>query len=68
VLVETMITMAEKLGITCLAEGIETDDQLRFLRDNGCALGQGFLYSRPVEVAAFNRLLGRPRRSGQRAA
>jgi len=68
VLVQTMITMAEKLGIACLAEGIETEDQVRFLRENGCSLGQGFLYSRPVEVDAFNRLLGPPRRSGRRAA
>jgi diguanylate cyclase (GGDEF)-like protein/PAS domain S-box-containing protein len=57
VLVQTMITMAEKLGIACLAEGIETDAQLGFLRDNGCVLGQGYLYARPLEVAAFDRLL-----------
>jgi len=57
VLVQTMVTMAAKLGITCLAEGIETDAQLAFLRGNGCALGQGFLYSRPVDAGAFGRLL-----------
>jgi diguanylate cyclase (GGDEF)-like protein/PAS domain S-box-containing protein len=66
VLVQTMITMADQLGITSLAEGIETDAQLRFLRDNGCPLGQGFLYSRPVEADAFDRLLGEGR--GRRAA
>jgi diguanylate cyclase (GGDEF)-like protein/PAS domain S-box-containing protein len=63
VLVQTMITMAEKLGITCLAEGIETDAQLRFLRNNGCSLGQGYLYSRPLDVEAFDRLA-----AGRRAA
>jgi predicted signal transduction protein with EAL and GGDEF domain len=57
VLVQTMITMARNLGITCLAEGIETDAQLRFLRDSGCALGQGYLYSRPLAVDSFDRLL-----------
>ena len=57
VLVQTMVTMAMKLGITCLAEGIETNAQLAFLRDNGCALGQGFLYSKPVDPCAFDRLL-----------
>jgi diguanylate cyclase (GGDEF)-like protein/PAS domain S-box-containing protein len=57
VLVQTMVTMAAKLGITCLAEGIETDAQLAFLRENGCALGQGFLYSRAVDPCAFDRLL-----------
>ncbi|HEX3332526.1 MAG TPA: GGDEF and EAL domain-containing protein [Gaiellales bacterium] len=69
VLVQTMVTMAAKLGITCLAEGIETAAQLAFLRDNGCALGQGFLYSRPVAPDAFERLLASDGRdSGRRAA
>jgi diguanylate cyclase (GGDEF)-like protein/PAS domain S-box-containing protein len=67
VLVQTMVTMAAKLGITCLAEGIETDAQLAFLRGNGCALGQGFLYSRPVDADAFDGLLA-GRGSGRRAA
>jgi len=69
VLVETMVTMAAKLGMTCLAEGIETDAQLAFLRESGCALGQGFLYSRPVDADAFDRLLAdNGRASGRRAA
>jgi diguanylate cyclase (GGDEF)-like protein len=68
VLVQTMITMAEKLGIACLAEGIETAAQLGFLRDNGCALGQGFLYSRPVDADAFDRLLEGDGRGRRRAA
>jgi diguanylate cyclase (GGDEF)-like protein/PAS domain S-box-containing protein len=57
VLVETMITMAEKLGIQCLAEGIETEAQFAFLRERGCRLGQGYLYSRPLPVTGFNALL-----------
>ena len=57
VLVETMITMAAKLGIQCLAEGIETEDQRRFLIDHGCPLGQGYLYSKPLPRAQFNTLL-----------
>ena len=57
VLVETMITMAGKLGIQCLAEGIETEAQLSFLRKHGCPLGQGYLYSRPLPRAQFNALL-----------
>ena len=57
-IVETIVTMAEKLGISCLAEGIETDAQLTFRRARGCAQGQGYLYSRPLEVEAFDRLLG----------
>ena len=57
VLVETMVTMAAKLGIQCLAEGIETEEQLAFLRDHGCQFGQGYLYSRPLPTARFNALL-----------
>ncbi len=57
VLVETMITMASKLGIQCLAEGIETEAQLAFLREHGCQVGQGFLYSKPLPMAQFNALL-----------
>jgi diguanylate cyclase (GGDEF)-like protein/PAS domain S-box-containing protein len=57
VLVETMVTMAQKLGIQCLAEGIETEEQLAFLREHGCQFGQGYLYSRPLPTSRFNALL-----------
>jgi diguanylate cyclase (GGDEF)-like protein/PAS domain S-box-containing protein len=57
VVVETMLSMAHKLGIQCVAEGIETEGQLAFLRERGCPLGQGYLYSRPLPVSAFTRLV-----------
>jgi diguanylate cyclase (GGDEF)-like protein len=57
VLVRAMVTMTGELGITCLAEGIETEQQLRFLRDHGCPLGQGYLYSKPLPIAALDALL-----------
>jgi diguanylate cyclase (GGDEF)-like protein/PAS domain S-box-containing protein len=57
VLVETMVGMVQKLGIQCLAEGIETEAQLAFLREQGCPFGQGYLYSRPVPIAQFTALL-----------
>jgi EAL domain-containing protein (putative c-di-GMP-specific phosphodiesterase class I) len=47
-----------------LAEGIETEDQRRFLADLGCYLGQGFLFSRPLPVAELEATL----RAGRRAA
>ena len=58
VLVATMLRLAEGLGLQALAEGIETDDQLNFLVEHGCPLGQGYLFSRPVpaaEIASFVR-------------
>jgi EAL domain-containing protein (putative c-di-GMP-specific phosphodiesterase class I) len=43
-----MIQMAHGLGMTPLAEGIETEEQWRFLTDVGCTLGQGYYFSKPV--------------------
>ena len=43
-----MIQLASGLGMTALAEGIETPGELEFLRAHGCPLGQGFHFARPV--------------------
>ena len=47
-MVRAMIQLAQSLGMTPLAEGIETRGEYEFLRANGCRLAQGFLFSRPV--------------------
>ena len=44
--------MAKSLNLEVLAEGIETEAQANFLRQNGCAKGQGFLLSRPLKCRA----------------
>ena len=47
------------------AEGVETADQMAFLRRQGCDLLQGFLFSRPVPADQFEELLeGSPERAG----
>jgi EAL domain-containing protein (putative c-di-GMP-specific phosphodiesterase class I) len=54
-MLEAIISLGHKLGMTLLAEGIETPAQLERLRHLGCELGQGFLFSVAVpadEVAA----------------
>jgi diguanylate cyclase (GGDEF)-like protein/PAS domain S-box-containing protein len=48
VLVSTIIQLARNLGLQPLAEGIETEEQRRFLVEHGCPLGQGFLFSKAV--------------------
>jgi EAL domain-containing protein (putative c-di-GMP-specific phosphodiesterase class I) len=53
VLVKTIIGMANNLKLEVIAEGVETESQRTFLRENGCTLYQGFLFSRPVSVADF---------------
>nr|MBA3765277.1 bifunctional diguanylate cyclase/phosphodiesterase [Actinomycetota bacterium] len=57
-MVSAMISLANNLGMTPLAEGIETEGEWRFLADRGCALGQGYFFSRPVpatEILAMHR-------------
>jgi len=56
-LVETMITMAEHLGLEVVAEGVETEEQLRFLLGKGCRLFQGYHFSRPQPEKDFEELL-----------
>ena len=50
VITNTIISMARGLGLKVLAEGVETEAQLNFLRENGCETYQGFYFSRPVPV------------------
>ena len=49
----TIIRMAEELGKKSIAEGVESQDQLDFLRRNGCNFVQGFLYSKPLPQGDF---------------
>ncbi|MDX6546656.1 MAG: hypothetical protein QOG33_206, partial [Gaiellales bacterium] len=59
VLVATIIQLAHNLGLHPLAEGIETEEQRRFLIEHNCPLGQGFLFSRPVPAAEIEGLYHR---------
>lgn len=56
-LIETILSMGDKLGIAVVAEGIETNEQLEFLRERGCQYGQGFLLAKPLTENAFLALL-----------
>lgn len=53
----TIIDLAEILGVTAVAEGIENSAQLDELRRMGCSLGQGFLFMRPSEVGDVEALV-----------
>ena len=53
VIAETIIGMGRNLKLQTIAEGVETEAQLNFLRDHGCDGFQGFLFSKPVPEADF---------------
>ena len=59
-IVQTIIGMARNLEVELIAEGVETEAQLRFLRDNGCLRYQGYLFSRPRPIDEFQYRLDAP--------
>jgi len=60
ILSEAIITMAQKLGLKVIAEGIETEEQIRLLRGAGCDYGQGYFFSRPIPGDEFIDFLSQP--------
>jgi diguanylate cyclase (GGDEF)-like protein/PAS domain S-box-containing protein len=58
-MVRAVISMGESLPLHVVAEGVETREQLEFLRKHACPEGQGFYFSHPVVAEEFSQLLGR---------
>lgn len=56
-MVNAIIAMCKSLDLHVIAEGIETIAQRDYLLQQGCALGQGYLFAKPVRAAEFQRLL-----------
>jgi len=50
---QTIITLVKNLGLKTIATGIETNEQLKYLADRKCDLGQGYLFSKPVSESNF---------------
>jgi EAL domain-containing protein (putative c-di-GMP-specific phosphodiesterase class I) len=57
-IVETILAIARSLGIEVIAEGVETAQQLEFLRSRGCYDLQGYYFSRPIPGAELTARLG----------
>ena len=64
-LVSAIIRLGKSLKLTVIAEGIETLEQLEFLRTHQCDEGQGYYFSKAVDASAFATLLMTNRVSGQ---
>jgi len=56
-IVEAVVGLASNLGLKVVAEGVETADQLKVVRDLGCDLAQGFYIGRPAPPEAFEELV-----------
>lgn len=57
IILSSIVRMAKWLSLPVVAEGVETNTQVDFLRSIGCNLAQGYYYSRPVPVAEFEKLM-----------
>lgn len=53
----TIINMAHSLGLKVIAEGVETDAQWQLLMESGCMDFQGYLFSKPIPIEEFEKLL-----------
>jgi EAL domain-containing protein (putative c-di-GMP-specific phosphodiesterase class I) len=56
-IVSAILAMARELKVKSLAEGVETEEQLRFLQEKGCDYIQGYYFSKPLEASYFTQLL-----------
>jgi EAL domain-containing protein (putative c-di-GMP-specific phosphodiesterase class I) len=56
-IVKAIISLGHILNLNVLAEGVETEEQFRFLLNNGCDEVQGYYFGRPVPHADFTRML-----------
>ncbi|MFI3250942.1 MAG: GGDEF domain-containing phosphodiesterase [Eubacteriales bacterium] len=58
-IIKGIITMAKHLGIKCLAEGVETEEQHNILRDFDCDYIQGYYFAKPMPISQYEELLRR---------
>lgn len=56
-IIKTIVNLAHGLGMTVVCEGVETEDQVCFLRQIGCDIAQGYYYARPVPMNEFEKML-----------
>ncbi|HJV86304.1 MAG TPA: EAL domain-containing protein [Noviherbaspirillum sp.] len=56
---EAIISMAQPLGLDVVAEGVETPQQIAYLREHGCHIAQGFFYTQPLTAEQFETWLVR---------
>jgi EAL domain-containing protein (putative c-di-GMP-specific phosphodiesterase class I) len=55
--VDTILSLSKNLGLETVAEGIESEQQLFYLLNHGCAYGQGYYFAKPLTSADVPRYL-----------
>lgn len=55
--IQSVIQLANRLQLETVAEGIEEEEQVSFLRKSGCSMVQGYFFSKPLSVADFEHLV-----------
>ncbi len=58
VVIEGIVTLVHNLGTKVVAEGIETTEQLEFLRETGCYAAQGYIFAKPMSIEDFEKQNG----------
>ena len=57
IIVGNVVQMVKELGLEVICEGVETNEQAKFLLDVGCDNAQGYLYSKPVPIHSFEEYM-----------
>ncbi len=58
VMLKYLIAMLQDMGLECIAEGVETIEQVKLLKEHNCYLAQGFYFDKPLPVDVFEQRLG----------
>jgi EAL domain-containing protein (putative c-di-GMP-specific phosphodiesterase class I) len=59
-----VISMANDLGMECIAEGVESMEHVQLLKENKCYIAQGYLFNRPIPRDEFEGILAKSNRMG----
>lgn len=56
-IIRTAVQMARELGLIVIVEGVETEEQVNFLKNINCEYGQGYFWAKPMPIADFEKYL-----------
>ena len=62
-IITSMLNMAKDLDLITVAEGVETQEQVDFLKEQGCDIAQGFFYAKPMNVVEFEDFVNKKLKS-----